>query len=114
MDATIRHRIERVGKNTITVADDGTTGHFHFTKPGILHGLYWESSDYASSGTFVITISDAEGSVLYTSAALAHDSSAYIGSLDVLFCDEEHTVTVTVGDPGVGGATFGISLLMLR
>lgn len=114
MDATIRHRIERVGQETVTIADNATAGTFTFRKSGTLKGIAWESSDYASQATFTISIADDEGVVLYTSGALAHDSAAYIGSLDVCFIDATHTVTVTTGDPGVGGATIGVSLLIQR
>jgi hypothetical protein len=113
MDSTIRHRIERYGRESISILDDATAGHFHFTKPGWLRGIAWASSDYASSATFVITITDDEGSTLFTSDALAHNSAGYIAT-DVLIANTAHTVTATTGDPGVGGATITIALLMLR
>lgn len=114
MRTAITHIYERVGQEVVSIADNITNGTFTFKKAGVLKGIAWESSDYASQATFTISIADAEGTVLYTSDALAHDSSAYIDSLDVVLVDETHTVTVTTGDPGVGGATIGVSLLIQR
>lgn len=114
MRTAITHIYERVGQEVVSIADNATKGTFTFKKSGVLKGIAWESSDYASQATFTISIADAEGTVLYTSENLAHDSSAYISSLDVVLVDETHTVTVTTGDPGVGGAEIGVSLLIQR
>jgi hypothetical protein len=114
MRTAITHIYERVGQEEVTIADNALAGTFTFKKSGVLKGIAWESSDYASQATFTISIKDAEDTVLYTSGALAHDSAAYIPSLDVILVDETHTVTVTTGDPGVGGAVIGVTLLIMR
>lgn len=106
--------IERVDKETVTIADNVTYGTFTFRKPGLLRQICWASSDYASEATFTISIKDADGNTLYTSDALAHDSSGNITGLSVALVDELHTVTVTTGDPGVGGAEIGVTLLVER
>jgi hypothetical protein len=110
----ITHIFERVGPEVITILDDALSGSFTFRKQGTLRQLVWASSDYASAATFVITILNAAGDTIYTSAALAHNSGATIVSLATIFADEIHTVTATTGDPGVGGATITITLLVER
>jgi len=114
MYVSTQSRPEREGQHEVTIADNVLSGSFTFRKSGTLKGIAWESSDYASGATFTIAITDAEGTTLYTSGALAHNSAAYIASLDVVLVDETHTCTVTTGDPGVGGATIGVSLLIMR
>ena len=114
MRAQITHRMEKVGPETVAILDDVTHGTFTFRKSGWLRAIEWTSSDYASAATFTIAIADADGFTLYTSNALAHDSSGYIADVDRVIVDEEHTVTVTTGDPGVGGASIEVTLLMER
>jgi len=113
MRAQITHRIERVGPETVAILDNVTSGSFTFRKSGHLKGIVWASSDYASAATFTIVITDDAGTILYTSGALAHDSLGYI-VVDVLLVDATHTVTVTTGDPGIGGASIIVTLLMER
>jgi len=114
MRVAITHLYERIGPTAITILDDALSGSFTFRKQGILRQLIWAASDYASGATFVITILNAAGDTIYTSAALAHDSGAAIVGLETVLVDETHTVTATTGDPGVGGATITITLLIER
>jgi hypothetical protein len=113
MRTAITHVIDREANQTITIANTKTTSNFKFTKQGILKGIAYTLNNNTNNVTSVFTITDDEGTVLYTSSALNENTSGYINP-DICLYNAEHTFTVTSADPGASGNIITITLLIWR
>ena len=109
----IQHLIERVSES-ITIASGATSGTFTFRKPGKLRGIRYSTNNNTNNVTTVITITDDEDAVIYTSAALNENTNGYLTPTELCLYDSTHTITCTSADPGASGNIVGLSLLIER
>jgi hypothetical protein len=113
MRTAISHIIERVAAQDVTIANTGTTAHFHFQAQGYLKGIRYSLNNNTNNVTTVITVLDDEGSTLYTSAALNENTTGYLKP-DIALYDADHRLVITSADPGVSTNIASITLLIER
>lgn len=113
-DTLRRHPVYRKEIDTITVLAAGTT---EVTGAIQLNGIIGTATvainDNTNSVTGVLTITDEDGAILYTSAALAEDATTVLPGIDVLVAGDVTIGITPSGAPGVSTLTANIVLYVV-
>ncbi len=100
--------VERWAKESIVIGAAATSGSVNFATRGTLNMLVFKVPNWTNVVTAVVTITNADGYVIYTSPARDRNNTYVTSSLDVPI-QANNVVTVTLS--GVPGGTGGTAEL---
>ena len=108
------HPVFRKEIDTITIPDAGTTevtGDISLN--GIIGTITVAVNDTTNTVTGVLTVTDEDGAILYTSTSIADDGTTVIPGVDILVAGAVTLGFTPSGDPGASTMTANIVLYVV-